>query len=73
MAIVIDKRCGFARVYYHAPAREQLGFVWPLSFGARIKVFICDFMNYLFGYHGIDYGIYLDFYDFQPMLNLISF
>jgi hypothetical protein len=27
----------------------------------------------LFGYHGIDYGIYLDFYDFQPMLNLISF
>jgi hypothetical protein len=41
-----------------------LGIVWLPLFGAEIKEFIYDSNNYLFGCHGIGYGIY-----FIPNLN----
>jgi hypothetical protein len=41
-----------------------LGLVWLLSFGARIKEFIYDSINYLFGCHGIGYGIHFEFHGF---------
>jgi hypothetical protein len=41
-----------------------LGIVWLPLFGAEIKEFIYDSNNYLFGCHGIGYGIY-----FMPNLN----
>jgi hypothetical protein len=43
---------------------NPLGLVWIPSFGARIKEFIYDSNNYLFGCHGIGYGIHLEFYGF---------
>jgi hypothetical protein len=42
-----------------------LGLVWFPLFGARIKEFIYDSNNYLFGCHGIGYKIYLEFYGFS--------
>jgi hypothetical protein len=42
-----------------------LGLVWLPSFGARIKEFIYDSNNYLFGCHGIGYGIHLEFHGFS--------
>jgi hypothetical protein len=43
-----------------------LGLVWLPSFGARIKEFIYNSINYLFGYHGIGYGIHFEFHGFSP-------
>jgi hypothetical protein len=43
----------------------SFGLVWLLSFEARIKEFIYDFNNYLFGCHEFDYGIHLEFYGFS--------
>jgi hypothetical protein len=42
----------------------------PIVWG-WIKEFICDTKYYLFGCHGVGYEIYLEFYDFIPMLTLI--
>jgi hypothetical protein len=39
--------------------KQPLGHVWLPLFGAKIKEFIYDSNNYLFGCHGIGYGIYL--------------
>jgi hypothetical protein len=47
--------------------------VWLLSFGARIKKFICDFKNYLFGCHRIGYEIHFEFHNFYPIPNLNTF
>jgi hypothetical protein len=44
---------------------QVLELVWLPSFGARIKEFIYDSNNYLFGCHGIGYGIHLEFYGFS--------
>jgi hypothetical protein len=50
-----------------APSVEAiLGLVWLPSFGARIKEFIYDSINYLFGCHGIGYEIHFKFHGFSP-------
>jgi hypothetical protein len=51
----------------------DLGLVWLSLFGARIKEFICDSRNYLFGCHGIGYKIHFEFHDFHPMPNLNTY
>jgi hypothetical protein len=45
--------------------RILLGLVWLPSFGPRIKEFIYDSSKYLFGCHGIGYGIHFEFRDFS--------
>jgi hypothetical protein len=51
----------------HERSKENLlGLVWLPSFGARIKEFIYDSINYLFGCHGIGYGIHFEFHGFSP-------
>jgi hypothetical protein len=61
--------------FLYLPMAEvgNLGLVWLPSFGARIKEFICDSRNYLFGCHGIGYGIHFEFHDFHPMPNLNTY
>jgi hypothetical protein len=43
----------------------HIGLVWLLSFGARIKEFIYDSNNNVFGCHGIGYKIHLEFHGFS--------
>jgi hypothetical protein len=45
--------------------KKLLGLVWLPSFGARIKEFIYDSINYLFGCHEIGYGIHFEFHGFS--------
>jgi hypothetical protein len=53
--------------------KYHLGLVWLPLFWARIKEFICDSRNYLFGCHGIGYRIHFEFHDFHPMHNLNTY
>jgi hypothetical protein len=50
-----------------------VGLVWLPLFGARIKKIIYNSNNYLFCYHGIGYGIYLEFYSFHLTPNLNTY
>jgi hypothetical protein len=43
----------------------QLRLVWLPSFGVGIKEFIYDSSKYLFGCHGIGYGIHFEFHGFS--------
>jgi hypothetical protein len=49
----------------YAKNKQIPGLVWLPSFGARIKEFIYNSSKYLFGCHGIGYGIHFEFHGFS--------
>jgi hypothetical protein len=51
--------------YFGRFAVSLLGLVWLPSFGAGIREFIYDSINYLVDCYGIGYGIHFELYGFS--------